>query len=106
MFRGIKRDKLIAVSIFSICLILYISGEIRIRAHNSKAKVYFGTHQLVNYNNSPEYSVEILPNNEYKLFKHSSLKTTGEWELSISSDNSTRLLLDGQVFGLGEYEIK
>lgn len=106
LFRGIKRDKIIAISIFSICLILFVLGEVKIRSHNSKAKIYFGKHQLVNYNNSENYSIEILPNNKYRVFDDHDTIVNGEWELSVSKDNSTMLLLDGKVFGIGEYDIK
>jgi len=106
LFRGIKRDKIIAISIFSICLVFYIVGEVRIRTHNSKAKKYFGVYKLVNYNNSENYRIEILPNNAYMIFKDQDTIVNGKWELSVSKNNSTMLLLDGRIFGIGELEIK
>lgn len=106
LFRKIKRDKIIAISIFSFYFILYIVGEIRIRTHNSKAKKYFGTHQLLDYNNSGNYRIEILPKNTYRIYNDQGTTATGEWQLSVSNDNSTMLLLDGRIFGIGEYKIK
>ena len=106
LFRGIKRDKIIAIGIFSFCLIFYVAAEVRIRSHNSKAKKYFGIHQLVKYNNSENYKLEILENNTYLIFNGQDTIVQGEWQLSVASDNSTMLMLDGRIFGLGAFEIK
>ncbi|XOV67632.1 MAG: hypothetical protein ACFHU9_00400 [Fluviicola sp.] len=106
LLRGTKRDKIIALSIFSACLIFYITGEITIRNHNAKAEKYFGTYQLVNYNNSENYRIEILPNNAYRIFNDQDTIVIGEWQLSVAEDNSTLLLLDGEIFGIGAFDVE
>ena len=106
LFRGIKRDKIIAISIFLLCVLGYIFTELRIDSHNAKARIYFGTHELLNYNNSSGYTLEVLPNREYLIFDDEDTITHGTWELSVSDNNSTMLLLDGEVFGVGELDIK
>lgn len=106
LFRGIKRDKIIAFSVFSICLILYVFGEIKINNHNAKAEIYFGTHELASYNNSENYFIEILPNNKYRIFNQYDTIVNGEWQLSVSKDNSSLLLHDGRIFGVAEYKVK
>lgn len=81
-------------------------GEIRIRSHNAKASSYFGKHDLLDYNNLEDCTLEILPNNKYRVYNHHDTIANGKWELSVLDDNSTMLLLNGRVFGIGEYETK
>jgi hypothetical protein len=96
LFRGIKRDKIIAFSIFLLCVLGYIFAQLRIDFHNAKAETYFGTHELLNYNNS----------SEYLIFDNEDTVNLGTWELSVSDDNSTMLLIDGKIFGVGELDLK
>ena len=106
LFRGIKKDKIVAISVFLFCLIFYVLGEIRIKTGNEKAEIYFGVHQLNNYNNSSEYKLEVLPDKKYRIYDNSDTVAYGNWELSVSEDNSTMLLLDGRIFGIGELDVK
>lgn len=106
LFRGIKRDKVIAIGVFLICTIMYLTAEMRIRNHTAKAAVYFGIHQLVDYNNSADCQLEIFPDNTYLVFDHKDTLLHGKWKLMVSSNNKTRLLLDGSYFGVGEFAIE
>jgi len=106
IFRGKRRDKIISISIFSICLIVYVLDEFKIQSHNSKADKYLGVHELVRYNNSNDYKIEIFPDNKYQVFNSKDTLPMGTWEVHVSNDNSTLLILSGGVFGVSEYKIK
>ncbi len=106
IFKGSNRDKLISVGIFSICVIAYIWCTLRINNHNAKAELFYGLHELSSYNNSGYYSIEILPNRIYKLYKNKELINSGECDLSIKGNESPMLLIDGKIFGVGEYKLK
>lgn len=106
LFKGVKRDKVIAIGVFLICTIMYFTAEIRIRNHNAKAAVYFGIHQLVDYNNSADCQIEIFPDNTYLVFDHKDKLLHGEWKLIIADDQPNRLMLDGSIFGVGEFAIE
>lgn len=106
LFRGIKRDKIIAISVFLFCLLFYILDEVKIRSHNAKAQKYLGVHKLVKYNNSQDYSIQILPNKKYRVFSDTDTLADGSWELHVSDDTSTFLMLSGGIFGMDEYRIE
>ncbi len=105
LIRGAKRDKIISLTFLFLSVVGYILAEIRINNHNAKAFNYFGVHKLKGYNNSKDNKIEILPNNKYLIFNNKDTIVKGIWELSVSKDNSTILLLDGRIFGIGELEI-
>ena len=106
LFRGIKRDKFIAISVFSICLTLFIIVDNRTKARNSKAEIYFGTHHLLKYNNSKDYKIEILPNNIYRIYNNRGNEHNNKWKVSESNDTTIMILLENGIFGIDEYEIK
>ena len=106
LIKGTKRDKLISIALLSLSIAGYFFAEIRIKNHNSKASIYFGVHQLKNYNNSTDYKIEIFPENKYLIFNYQDTIADGTWQLSVSNDNSTILLIDGRMFGVGELDIK
>lgn len=106
LFRGIKRDKIIAITVFSICLILFIIVDGRAKALNSKAEIYFGTHHLVKYKNSKDYKIEILPNNIYRIYNNRGNEYNGKWDVSELNDTTIMILLENGIFGIDEYEIK
>ena len=106
LFRSNKRDKIISISVFSICLICYVYTAIYIRNHYSKAHIYYGIHELSNYNGSAEYKLEIFPDQTYQVFNDHGTVSKGSWDLSVSNDKSTRLILDRGIFGVGDFDIK
>lgn len=103
--RKIKRDRIIAISVFFICLLVYFFTALRINSVNSKAEVYIGTHELKSYNNSSEFRVEILPDKKYRIFDDKDTIKNGKWKL-INSKKTVIIALDGQMFGVGELAIK
>lgn len=106
VIKGTKRDKRISIGVFLVCLLCFTITEWKINTHNEKAKMYLGTHQLLKYRNSTHYYLNIAPNNKYYVFDQVDTIATGTWELSISSNNSTLLLLDGRILGTGEFALK
>jgi hypothetical protein len=106
LFKGTRRDKFISIGILSICLVVYIVGELRINHHNKTASIYYGKHELMNYLDSENYSLEVLPNGIYNIYEHDKFVRTGEWELSIDDKKSPMLILNGNIFGIGEYQLK
>lgn len=106
LFRSVKRDKIIAISIFLCCSIVYILTELKINSHNAKAEIYFGVYDLVLYDNSTDCKIEILSENRYKIFNDRGVILNGEWELMVKDDNSTMLLMDGKIFGVGDLDIR
>lgn len=80
--------------------------ELKINSHNKKAEIYFGTHDLVLYDNSENFKIEILSDNRYKIFNNQGITINGEWELAVKEDNSTMLLIDGKIFGVGELDVR
>jgi capsule polysaccharide export protein KpsC/LpsZ len=63
-------------------------------------------HELVKYNNSQDYSIEILPNKEYRVFDDTDTLADGSWELHVSDDTSTVLMLNGDILGVDEYRVE
>ena len=105
LFRNVKRDKIIAFSLFFLFSLLYIFTQLRISSFNTQAEIYFGTYQLKDYNNSTDFKIEIVPNAKYQIFNDDGIVKTGTWELSIT-DTSITLLIEGRIFGINELEVK
>lgn len=105
IFRGNKRDKIISFLLFFFSSVGYLITELRISNHNAKASIYLGVHELRNYHNSSHFKLEILPENKYLIYNEKDTVNKGKWDLSVSNDNSTLLLLDGEIFGIGELEV-
>ena len=106
LFRGIKRDKVIAIGLFTVCLFIFILANSLIRNHNLKAEKYFGIHELVFFNKSKDYKIEIYPNNKYQIFSDTDTLIIGNWEFIDAKDKTELLLIDGEIFGVNEYTIK
>ena len=104
--RDNRRDKIISISVFSVCLVLYVLGEVKIQTHNSHADKYIGIHDLVRYNNSTDYKIEVLPNHKYRVYNSKDTLPMGTWEVHVSKDSPDMLILSGGIFGIDEYKIK
>jgi len=105
LFRGIKRDKIISISTLTICLIVFLSTVFMTNFQAKKAKKYFGIYELVNYQNSNEFMIEICPNKEYYIYNKQDTVTKGIWDYQGTTNNLELLLIDGQIFGLNDLEI-
>lgn len=106
LFRHIKRDKIIAISVFTICLLVFLISESLIMSYNKQAVKYIGIYELKNYNNSKDFKIEILPQNEYIIFNNTDTVKKGKWMFRKSKDNLEVLMIDNNIFGLNELEIK
>lgn len=106
LFKRNKRDRIISICIFCLCVVAYTSAVLQIEFHNEKAKIFYGKHKLINYNNSSNYSIEILPNRVYKLYKNETVSNVGEWDVVVEHNKPKMLLIGGKIFGTGEYELE
>lgn len=105
LYKGNKRDKNISIGLLTLSIVLYVVSTVKINLYIAKAEKFYGNYELSHYNNSSDYSIEILPDRLYKLYNKNELINTGNWDLSIDNDELPLLLINGEIFGVDDLEI-
>jgi len=105
-FKKNKKGLLIASYALGLLVVLTSATFIKIKSHNSKANKFLGTYKLKKYHQYTDCEILIKKGNQYVVYNQTDTIKKGNWELSISKNNPDILLLDGHIFGVGNFKIK
>lgn len=104
LFRSIKRDKVIALNLLFSCILVSLVIDFKLEEYESVAANFYGTYKLKSYHNSANCKLAIFEDRNYFVFTESDTLERGTWDISLSNELPL-LLLEDEIFGLGEFEL-